>query len=170
MRFSFASLAKTARRGDRGRILIFAMAASIGCKTPSKNDSSQSMYKNIISTNAAPKAIGPYSQAVEIDGFVFSSGQIALDPESGQLTGSDAKAQTQQVLRNLRAVLAESGCTFENVVKTTVYLADMNDFAAMNEVYATAFSNNPPARSTIQAAKLPRGALVEIDVIARRIK
>lgn len=126
------------------------------------------MYKKIYATTAAPKAIGPYSQAVEIDNFIFCSGQIALDPASGQLVEGDARAQTERVLLNLRAVLAEAGCTFENVVKTTVYLADMNDFNAMNEVYSKAFSNNAPARSTIQAAKLPRAALVEIDVIARR--
>ncbi|MBI3819683.1 MAG: RidA family protein [Planctomycetes bacterium] len=125
------------------------------------------MQKNIISTSAAPKAIGPYSQAVMIDGWIYCSGQIALDPETGQLVGGDTRAQTERVLLNLRGVLAEAGCTFEDVVKATVYLADLNDFSSMNEVYGKVFSNHPPARSTIQAAKLPRGALVEIDVVAR---
>lgn len=102
-----------------------------------------------------------------IDGWIYCSGQIALDPETGQLVGGDTRAQTERVLLNLRGVLAEAGCTFEDVVKATVYLADLNDFSSMNEVYGKVFSNHPPARSTIQAAKLPRGALVEIDVVAR---
>ncbi|MFN0207713.1 MAG: RidA family protein [Planctomycetota bacterium] len=128
------------------------------------------MNRKIISTPNAPKAIGPYSQAVELDGFVYCSGQIALDPATGQLVGSDVRAQTERALANLGGVLAAAGSSFSDVVKTTVFLADLNDFAVMNEVYATAFPNNPPARSTIQAAKLPRGALVEIDAIARKVK
>jgi 2-iminobutanoate/2-iminopropanoate deaminase len=126
------------------------------------------MTRKTIQTPQAPKAIGPYSQAVELDGWVFCSGQIALDPTTGQLTGTEVRSQTTRVLENLRAVLAAAGCGLRDVVKTTVYLADLNDFTAMNEVYAAAFPESPPARSTIQAAKLPRGALVEIDAAARK--
>jgi 2-iminobutanoate/2-iminopropanoate deaminase len=126
------------------------------------------MTKKTITTQDAPKAIGPYSQAVEIDGWVYCSGQVALDPSSGQLVGSDVRQQTERALQNLRGVLGAAGCSVSDVVKTTVFLADMNDFAAMNEVYGGTFSSNPPARSTIQAAKLPKGALVEIDAIARK--
>jgi 2-iminobutanoate/2-iminopropanoate deaminase len=125
------------------------------------------MNHKIVSTAEAPRAIGPYSQAVEIDGFLFCSGQIALDPATGQLIAGDVRTQTERVLANLGAVLQAGGCDFSDVVRTTVYLSDLDDFAAMNEVYATAFSSNPPARSTIQAARLPRGAKIEIDVIAR---
>lgn len=125
------------------------------------------MNHKIVSTAEAPRAIGPYSQAVEIDGFLFCSGQIALDPATGQLIAGDVRTQTERVLANLGAVLQAGGCDFSDVVRTTVYLSDLDDFAAMNEVYATAFSSNPPARSTIQAARLPRGARIEIDVIAR---
>lgn len=121
---------------------------------------------SVIATDAAPKAIGPYSQAVASGSLLFCSGQIALDPTSGQMVDGDVAAETRQVLANLAAVLAAAGATFRHVVKTTVYLADMDDFAAMNEVYATAFEPPAPARSTIQAARLPRNARVEIDVIA----
>jgi 2-iminobutanoate/2-iminopropanoate deaminase len=119
----------------------------------------------------APQAIGPYRQAqlVRLHGgnkLVFTSGQIALDPASGQLVGDDVAAQTAQVLKNLAAVLRGAGLTFEDVVKTTVYLADMADFAAMNEVYAKSFGESLPARTTIAAAGLPKGAKVEIDLIA----
>ncbi|HET7226197.1 MAG TPA: Rid family detoxifying hydrolase [Candidatus Eisenbacteria bacterium] len=119
----------------------------------------------------APQAIGPYRQAqlVRLHGgnkLVFTSGQIALDPASGQLVGDDVAAQTAQVLKNLAAVLRGAGLTFEDVVKTTVYLADMADFAAMNEVYAKSFGESLPARTTIAAAGLPKGAKVEIDCIA----
>ncbi len=120
-----------------------------------------------VATDQAPKAIGPYSQAVIVDGWVFCSGQIPLDPHTGQLVDGDVAAQTRQVFTNLQEVLVAAGVGFEHVVKTTVYLADMNDFAAMNEVYAEMFASPAPARSTIQAARLPRDARVEIDVIAR---
>lgn len=119
-----------------------------------------------IATNAAPRAIGPYSQAVRAGQLLFCSGQIPIDPATGQMVDGDVQAQTRQVLANLSAVLAAAGATFRHVVKTTVYLADMNDFAAMNEAYAAAFDGPAPARSTIQAARLPRDARVEIDVIA----
>ena len=120
----------------------------------------------IVVTEAAPKAIGPYSQAVTTDGMVYTAGQVALDPRSGELVGQTAAEQTEQVLQNLAAVLTAAGSSLGNVVKTTVYLADMADFAAMNEVYAKHFAGHKPARSTVQAAGLPRGARVEIEVIA----
>lgn len=119
-----------------------------------------------IQTGHAPQAIGPYSQAVKVNGFVFCSGQIPLDPATMQIIEGDAKAQTERVLLNLRAVLEAAGSSLEQVVKTTVFLLDMNDFAAMNEVYATFFSNNRPARSTVQVARLPRDVRVEIEVVA----
>ena len=122
--------------------------------------------KQIIKTEDAPKAIGPYSQAVVAGGFVFASGQIPTDPATGQFVEGGISEQTEQVLRNLSKVLEAAGTGLERVVKTTVFLADMDDFAAMNEVYARFFKENPPARSTVQAARLPRDARVEIDVIA----
>ena len=122
--------------------------------------------REAIATDKAPRAIGPYSQAVRIGNLLFCSGQIPLDPATGQLITGDLAAQTRQVFANLGAVLAEAGASFSDVARTTVYLADMNDFAAMNEVYATFFGTPAPARSTIQAAGLPRNARVEIDVIA----
>ena len=123
---------------------------------------------NTVATDKAPQAIGPYSQAIVTDGLVFTAGQVALDPQSGDLVGKTAAEQTEQVLKNLTAVLAASGSSLGRVVKTTVYLADMADFAAMNEVYAKHFGGHRPARSTVQAAALPKHALVEIDVIATR--
>lgn len=119
-----------------------------------------------IATDGAPGAIGPYSQAVRVGNLLFCSGQIPLDPATGQLVDGDIAAQTHRVFANLGAVLAEAGASFDAVAKTTVYLADMSDFAAMNEVYGTYFTHPAPARSTIQAAGLPRNARVEIDVIA----
>lgn len=124
------------------------------------------MPSKYVTTNQAPKPIGPYSQGVISGGMLFCSGQIALDPQSGELVAGDIEAQTERVLKNLIAVLKEAKMGPENVVKTTVYLADMADFPRMNEVYARFLGKNPPARSTIQAAGLPRGVKVEIDVIA----
>ena len=120
----------------------------------------------VVATDAAPKAIGPYSQAITMDGLVFTAGQVALDPQSGELVGRTTAEQTEQVFANLKAVLAAAGTALDNVVKTTVYLADMADFGQMNEVYAKHFGSHKPARSTVQAAGLPKGARVEIDVIA----
>jgi len=120
----------------------------------------------VVATDAAPKAIGPYSQAITMDGLVFTAGQVALDPQSGELVGRTTAEQTEQVFANLRAVLAAAGTALGNVVKTTVYLADMADFGQMNEVYAKHFGSHKPARSTVQAAGLPKGARVEIDIIA----
>ena len=124
------------------------------------------IVRRIVSTGSAPGAIGPYSQAVQFGNFVFSSGQIPIDPRTGQLVEGGIAEQTEQVLKNLSEVLRAAGAGLEDVVKTTVYLADMGDFAAMNEVYGRFFPENPPARSTVQAARLPRDARVEIDVIA----
>jgi 2-iminobutanoate/2-iminopropanoate deaminase len=122
----------------------------------------------VVSTDAAPKAIGPYSQAITTNGLVFTAGQVALDPKSGELVGKTTAEQTDQVLKNLQAVLTAAGTSLDTVVKATVYLADMADFAQMNEVYAKHFGAHKPARSTVQAAGLPKGARVEIDVIAVR--
>ena len=122
--------------------------------------------KQIVETEEAPRAIGPYSQAVVAGGLVFSSGQIPIDPATGQFVSGGIAEQTEQVLRNLSKVLEAAGSGLDRVVKTTVYLADMGDFAAMNEVYGRHFTGEQPARSTVQAARLPRGARVEIDVVA----
>ncbi len=119
----------------------------------------------IVSTSNAPAAVGPYSQAVRSGDLLFCSGQIALDPASGNLTGNDIKSQTEQVMKNISAVLAASGATFADVVKTTCFLADINDFAEFNAVYAQYFTGKP-ARSCVAAAALPKGALVEVEVIA----
>src|SRR3982074_1032083 len=119
-----------------------------------------------VSTDAAPKAIGPYSQAIATDRLVFTAGQVALDPKTGELVGRTTGEQTEQVLANLKAVLSAAGTTLANVVRTTMYLADLADFTQMNEVYAKHFGAHKPARSTVQAAGLPKGARVEIDVIA----
>ncbi len=122
--------------------------------------------KKIIFTEQAPKAMGAYSQAVVMNGFAFLSGQIPLDPATGQLIEGDIAAQTQRVLENLKAVLQASGASLEAVVKTTVYLQDMGEFARMNEVYGRYFGENPPARATVEVARLPRDVRVEIDCIA----
>lgn len=122
--------------------------------------------REAVATDKAPRAIGPYSQAVRMGNLLFCSGQIPLDPLTGQLATGDIAAQTRQVFANLGAVLAEAGASFAHVARTTVYLADMQDFVEMNEVYATFFTAPAPARSTVQAAGLPRNARIEIDVIA----
>ena len=122
--------------------------------------------KQIVATDEAPRAIGPYSQAVVANGLVFASGQIPLDPLTGEFVAGGIREQTEQVMRNLSAVLRAAGSGLEGVLKATVYLADMADFAEMNEVYGSYFREEPPARSTVQAARLPRDARVEIDVIA----
>jgi len=127
------------------------------------------MSKQALTTSHAPQAIGPYSQGVALAaqrGLVFCSGQIALDPTTGQLVPGDAAAQAERVMKNLEAVLASAGLGFQHVVRTTVYLTDLADFARVNEVYGKYFRSDPPARSTVQVAALPRGAAVEIDAIA----
>ncbi len=122
--------------------------------------------REIVATKDAPQAIGPYSQAIRANGFVFTSGQIALDPATQQVVAGGVAVQTERVLRNLAAVLQAAGSGLEKVVKTTVFLKDMNDFAAMNEVYGKHFGGATPARSTVEVARLPKDVLVEIDVIA----
>jgi 2-iminobutanoate/2-iminopropanoate deaminase len=132
--------------------------------------SSQSPRPNALTlhaTDAAPRAIGPYSQSVEVNGMLYTSGQIALDPASGEMVNGGLEPEARRVFANLAAVLASAGCGFTDVVKTTVFLSDMGDFAALNKVYAEAFGDHKPARSTVQAAALPRGAKVEIDLVAR---
>lgn len=122
--------------------------------------------KKIISTSEAPAAIGPYSQAVRSGNFLFCSGQIPLDPKSGQIVSGDIATQTRRVLDNVGAVLKAEGLTFENIVKTTIFLTDLGDFQAVNETYGSYFKQQPPARSTVEVSALPKGANVEIEVIA----
>jgi 2-iminobutanoate/2-iminopropanoate deaminase len=124
------------------------------------------MSKEIISTENAPAAVGPYSQAVRIGNLVYTAGQVAIDPALGKLVGEDAPAQAEQALRNLAAILEAAGTSLENVVKTTVFLDSMDDYKAVNEVYGRFFSKNPPARSAVEVARLPLGALVEIEAVA----
>jgi len=119
-----------------------------------------------VASDKAPKAIGPYSQGVIANGFLYTAGQVALDPATGNLVPGDVKAQTARVMENLQAVLKAAGTSFSKVVKTTVFLASMDDFAAMNEVYAHAFGDHKPARSTVAVKTLPKNALVEIDIVA----
>lgn len=122
--------------------------------------------RDVISTPDAPKAIGPYSQAIRANGFVFVSGQVAIDPATQQVINGDVAVQTEQVIKNLCAILKAAGSGLDQVVKSTVFLKNMGDFAAMNEVYGKQFTGAPPARSTVEAARLPKDVLVEIDVIA----
>lgn len=126
------------------------------------------MTRTKVSTDSAPAALGPYSQAIILDGMVYASGQIALDPATGQLVEGDVRTQTHRVFQNLSAVLEAAGSSLANVVKTTVFLTSMSNFTAMNEVYATYFGDEPPARSTIAVSELPRGAQVEVEAIAAR--
>jgi 2-iminobutanoate/2-iminopropanoate deaminase len=118
-------------------------------------------------TDQAPAAIGPYSQAISAGGFLFTSGQVALDPATGEIVEGGFDAQARQVMKNLRQVLASAGCTFDDVVKATIYVADLADFPRLNELYGEAMGDHRPARSTVQVAGLPTGALVEIDLVAR---
>ena len=122
--------------------------------------------KEVIATDRGPKAIGPYSQAIRANGLLFVSGQIALDPSTQLLVAGDIKAQTERVMENLKGIVEAAGSALDRVVRTTVFLADMNEFAPMNEIYGRYFPGQPPARSTVQAARLPRDVRVEIDLIA----
>lgn len=126
------------------------------------------MNKKVISSSNAPKAVGPYSQAIESNGLIFVSGQIPLDAQTGELVEGGVREQCIQVLKNIRFILLEAGCDFDNVVKSTVYLTDMKDFAIMNEVYSTFYKEPYPARVAFAVVALPKGALIEIDVIATR--
>jgi len=124
------------------------------------------LKKETVFTEAAPKAIGPYSQAIKVGGFIFTAGQGGMDPKTGEIVTGGIEAETRQVLTNIKNILEAAGSSMDLVVKTTVYLRDMQDFAVMNGVYATFFPTNPPARTTVQAAALPRGIAVEIDTVA----
>jgi 2-iminobutanoate/2-iminopropanoate deaminase len=122
--------------------------------------------KDVVLTDRGPKPIGPYSQAIRTNGFLYVSGQVALDPKTGEFVGTDIQQQTIRTLENIKGILEAAGSNMHHVVKTTVFLKDMNDFASMNEAYAKFFTQAPPARSTVQVARLPKDALVEIEVIA----
>jgi 2-iminobutanoate/2-iminopropanoate deaminase len=122
--------------------------------------------KQPVRTERAPKAIGPYSQGIKAGGFLFISGQIPIDPATGEIVQGDTAAQTDRVLHNIRNIIEDSGATLHDVVKTTIYLADMDDFAAVNEVYARYFDSEPPARATVQVSRLPKDVRVEIEAIA----
>ena len=125
-----------------------------------------SIEKQVVATDAAPKAIGPYSQAVRAAGFVFLSGQIPLDPATGELVQGDIEAQTRRVMQNLAAVLTAAGTSFDRVVRSTIYLVDLGDFTKVNAIYGSHFPKDPPARATVQVAALPKGARIEIDLVA----
>ncbi len=124
------------------------------------------MMREAVATKDAPQAIGPYSQAIKAGGFVFVSGQVAFDPPTGKLVPGDVSAQTERVLKNVEAILTAAGTRLESVVRCTVFLKNMNDFAAMNEVYGRFWKSTPPSRTTVEVARLPKDALIEIDVIA----
>lgn len=126
------------------------------------------MKKQVIATEKAPSALGPYSQGIAIGDFIFTSGQIPVDPTTGDLVTGDIKKATAQCIKNVQAVLEEAGSALEKVIKTTVFLQDLNNFTAMNEEYACYFSENPPARSCVQVAKLPKDSIIEIEVIAKK--
>lgn len=124
--------------------------------------------KNIVKTDKAPAAIGPYSQAVRVGDFLYTSGQIGLDPVTGQLVEGGIEAQAERVMENLKAILEAAGMSFENVIKTQVFITNMGDFGKVNEVYGRYFKGNPPARSCVEVSALPRGALIEIELIAHK--
>jgi 2-iminobutanoate/2-iminopropanoate deaminase len=134
--------------------------------SPQQTQSAGGIMREIIATAQAPQAIGPYSQAIRAQGLIFTSGQIPLDPATAQIAAGDISAQTDRVLKNLAAILQASGSSLEKVLRCTVFLKNMGDFAAMNEVYGRYFKQSPPARSTVEVARLPKDVLVEIDVIA----
>ena len=142
--------------------LLFALALVPSMAFAQENRAN----REVVATKDAPPAIGPYSQAIRAGGFIFASGQIALDPATGKLVEGDVKAQTERVLKNLAAVLVAAGSSMDRVVRTTVFLKNLTDFPAMNEVYGKFFTPAPPSRATVQAAGLPRDAPVEIDVVA----
>ena len=124
------------------------------------------MKKEVISTSKAPAAVGPYSQAIKVDNFIFTSGQIPFDPETNELVGEDIESQTRQVFKNVTAVLEAAGATLDDVVKTTMFIQNMDDFNTVNEIYGEFFTENPPARSAVEAARLPKDVLIEVEVIA----
>ncbi|MCF6096535.1 RidA family protein [Thermovorax subterraneus] len=124
--------------------------------------------KEVIKTDMAPKAIGPYSQAIMVGDFLFASGQIAINPATGEIVEGGIEAQTRQVMENVKNILQAAGMDFSNVIKTTVFITNMDDFGKVNEIYATYFGENPPARSCVEVSRLPKGALIEVEVIAHR--
>lgn len=124
------------------------------------------MKKEVISTSKAPAAVGPYSQAIKVDNFIFTSGQIPFDPETNELVGEDIESQTRQVFKNVTAVLEAAGATLDDVVKTTMFIKNMDDFNTINKIYGEFFTENPPARSAVEAARLPKNVLIEVEVIA----
>lgn len=124
--------------------------------------------KNVLSTSKAPQAIGAYSQAIEIDGFIFLSGQLGLNPKTGELVDDDIESQTKQAMKNILLILDEAGLNFSNIIKTTIFLTNINDFTKVNSIYAEHFVDEFPARSAVQVAALPKGGLVEIEVIAKK--
>jgi 2-iminobutanoate/2-iminopropanoate deaminase len=136
------------------------------CYNQAQLNSAEEIMREAVATQKAPAAIGPYSQAIKAGGFVFTSGQIALDPASGQIITGDIAAQTERVLKNLAEILTAAGSGMDRVVRTTVFLKNMAEFAAMNEVYGRFFQQSPPARSTVEVARLPKDVLVEIDAVA----
>ena len=148
-------------------ILILVYLNLLGCEVDFSTRINTEKNKKVIATHKAPKAIGPYSQAIEIDNTLYLAGQIGLDPASGKLVDGGIEKQTDRVMKNLQAVLDAAGYTFDNVVQTQVFVADLNDYKAMNDVYAKYFSDAPPTRAAVQAV-LPRGALVEIMMVAKR--
>ena len=151
------------RVGKYGLVFIAALAFAFALTT---DIDAQSLRKRAVESSDAPKAIGPYSQAIIANGFVYTAGQIGTDPKTGTLVEGGIAEQTAQALKNLAAVLKAAGSSVDNAVKTTVFLADMNDFAKMNEVYAKFFNKPYPARSTVEVARLPRDAKIEIEVVA----
>jgi 2-iminobutanoate/2-iminopropanoate deaminase len=146
-------------------LLVSLAVVVILCAGCSQSGAIVPVQKNVISTEQAPPPAGPYSQAIRSGDFLFLSGQIGLDPAGGEISG-DIKTQTDRVLKNMSAILASGGASLEDVVKTTVYLRDLNDFAAMNEVYQQYFNQDPPARSCVQVTAIPKGGLIEIESIA----
>lgn len=146
--------------------LLLLVSISAAQNSPSASAQEKKANGDVVLSKDAPQPIGPYSQAIKAGGFVFTSGQIAIDPATGKVIEGDVKAQTERVLKNLSAVLVAAGSSMERVVKTTVFLKNISDFPAMNEVYGHFFTNAPPSRSTVEVARLPKDALVEIDVVA----
>ena len=146
-------------------VLLLTLLLSVGAAKEKNNKQASSSTKEAVLSQDAPKPIGPYSQGIKAGEFIFVAGQTGADPATGQVTG-DIKAQTERALKNISGILSAGGSSIDKVVKTTVYLKNISDFAAMNEVYATYFKDKPPARATVGVAALPRDALVEIEVVA----
>lgn len=149
-------------------IALFVTVLAMGCTRPQAPSDESAAERRVISTEAAPEAIGPYSQAIQVGSTLYCSGQVGLDPDSGELVPGGIEAETRQALENLDAVLQEAGFAMRDVVQAQVFLADLNDYAAMNTVYAAYFETAPPARAAVQVARLPLDARVEIMVTARR--